>query len=485
MGRLRFNMTVLTCAVFATAAAADVAVGNAAQFAAAVSASTQAGQTVRLTGNIDLPGWTTCDFAGTLEGAGFSVSGLSSPLFGTLTGKVRNLTIAGSSIAGAEREECIGFFARKVRDTGAISGCTAAADCTLAFAKQANCHVGGIAGMLEAATGDESSAGTWITDCTNLAKIVCSAPDYNTRHGVGGIVGVVSNGVPCASGVERCLNRGQFEIGTSCMGIGGIAGRLFCGGTAVDKSIVIADCRNESAISHGKNDDTLASRHFVAGGIVGGIGSANLVYYGTCEITRCANYADVAAGDDADTACATNRYAGGIVGRCEALWKMAEVRVRDSANYGDVSGRFAGGFLGYMTMNMNYPASVVEFANCAGYGAVSWRASGALAVGGTTEIAASRTRTIDNCFFFAAASVPLVAGEDAGAYEATGVVRSSDAGYSPEGAAAALTAGAMDNGLSEWTAGALPDGATSVPLLVPFCGRRRLAGSQIIFRGWL
>ena len=463
----------------------EILVGTAAEFSAAVSASTPAGQVMRLTKDINLSGWTTCDFAGTLDGAGFSVSGLSLPLFGTLTGSVRNLTIAGSTIAGEEKEECIGFFARKVRDTGAISGCTAASDCTLTFAGQSNCHVGGIAGMLETATGDEGSAGTWITDCTNLAKIVCSAPDFNTRHGVGGIVGVVSNGVPCASGVERCLNRGQFEIGTSCMGIGGIAGRLFCGGTAVDKSIVIADCRNESAIAHGKDDDTQATRQFVAGGIVGGIGSVNLTYFGTCEITRCANFADVAAGDDASAACATNRYAGGIVGRCEALRTMAEVRVRDSANYGDVSGRFAGGFLGYMTMNRNYAASVVEISNCAGYGAVSWRASGALAVGGTTEIAANRTRTINNCFFAAAASVPLVAGEDAAAYEATGVIRSGDPGYSPEGAAASLTAGAMDVGLSSWTSGILPDGTTSAPLLVPFCERRRLSGSQIIFRGWL
>ena len=134
-------------------------------------------------------------------------------------------------------------------------------------------------------------------------------------------------------------------------------------------------------------------------------------------------------------------------------------------------------------MNRNYSATVVEFANCAGYGAVTWRASGAPAVGGTTEIAANRTRTINNCFFAAAASVPLVAGEDAAAYEATGVIRSGDPGYSPEGAAASLTAGAMDVGLSAWTAGILPDGTTSAPLLVPFCERRRLSGSQIIFRG--
>ena len=58
MEGLNFRVVVLTCAAFASASAkaADIAVGNAAEFAAAVNAAAQSGQTVRLTKDINLPG---------------------------------------------------------------------------------------------------------------------------------------------------------------------------------------------------------------------------------------------------------------------------------------------------------------------------------------------------------------------------------------------------------------------------------------------
>ncbi len=231
--------------------------------AAAVNAGDSlAGKTVTLAGDINLSAyedWTpigTADapFAGTLDGAGHTVSGLTITdclggnhgLVGFNTGVVENLTVAGT----------IGTAENKITDGAAYS----------------SDNIGGAVGY---------NGGT----VRGVTADVSIYVESNKIYAVGGVVG--QNGMD--STVENCLNRGAVE-GSKC--VGGVVGRNY---GAVTRCANLADVTGNYTENKPKNS---------IGGVVGQSGDKKGGY--TSSITSCYNAGTI---DNEDAS-----WVGGIAG---------------------------------------------------------------------------------------------------------------------------------------------------------------------------
>ena len=93
-------LVLLTSALLsAVAFPAIVDIGSASDFASVIPTATP-DNTYRLTADPDFSevSWTPCDFAAELDGNEKTVTGLTQPLFETLSGSVHDLTLSGSRI---------------------------------------------------------------------------------------------------------------------------------------------------------------------------------------------------------------------------------------------------------------------------------------------------------------------------------------------------------------------------------------------------
>lgn len=459
----------------AEAAADDVA--SAAEFADAAAA----GRDIHLTADLDFSGaeWTPCDYAGTLDGDGHSIAGLSKPLFATLTGKAANLTITGSTNVSDAAAISIGFIARTMTGESAISNCTVDATCSVSLitaGNQNNHNAGGLVGSLVSS----SAKGAWIYDSTNAASIAVGAEHYNLYYGVGGIVGIVSGTLSASTcGVVRCANRGAITLGDQRTCCGGIAGRIQMNGCGTYMQIV--DCANFGDVvadKPTKYKSDYAGRSL--GGIVGSIGERHLK--GRFYFERCVNRGKIdakTAGAEDDTL--HHVFAGGIVGSTEAFGaSWSYLYFDDCADYGDIAGEYAGGLYGFIgetteteqsNINKREEGTRVIFRNCASYGAISATTLGGACFGFCATTKATPTnveRKLYNSFFLVPASGQLATIGGGIAFTTSGVIRSDDAGYEPKTAAKALAESAGE-GHGPWGVGRLANSAKSVvPELLAF-----------------
>ena len=163
---------------------------------------------------------TPFSFSKTLDGGGHTVKGLSAPLFTSLSGTVKNLTLEGSfSIEGGSKA---GFVAAEV--TGSLENVTLKGKYTYTAGGEltSTTYVGGLAGRL---TGGGTASGSTVeADITVSSSVVMNA-DGN----FGGLFGQVSS-----STVEDCVFAGKMEVAPRSPGsyvskglnFGGIAGNL-------------------------------------------------------------------------------------------------------------------------------------------------------------------------------------------------------------------------------------------------------------------
>ncbi len=240
-------------------AAADKTIANAEDFAAFAEEVNKGndykGKTIVLAGDIDLSSiadWTPVGgkdkpFAGTFDGAGKTVSGLTITditggyhgLFGYMTGTVKNLSVSGS-ISGTQSADFIGGIVGF--NAGTISGVTnkVVVNVTKAY------NVGGIAGLHTSGLWVDSNAGDkkitiegatgLIENCANLAAVT-------GWQKVGGIVG------ENAGTVNACYNAAKVDAynNGSKNGVGGIAGRNGNNNAAVEVGI-ISNCYNTAEV---------------------------------------------------------------------------------------------------------------------------------------------------------------------------------------------------------------------------------------------
>ncbi len=265
-------------------AAETYSVHTPAQLAAVAAAvnggSDFAGRTVTLANNLDLADyedWTpigtkTAPFAGTLDGAGHTVSGLTITdctggnhgLVGYNTGVVKNLTVTGTigtaenKITGSTeyRDDNIGGAVGY--NGGTVRGVTAAVDIYVSsiviYAIGGVVGQNGSRGAVEnclnrgAVEGCKATGGVVgrnygaVARCANLGAVTGRYEGQHPKSGLGGVVGISGDksGTYPAS-ITSCYNAGTVSDADASW-IGGIAG-------FIDSAATIENCYNVGAVS--------------------------------------------------------------------------------------------------------------------------------------------------------------------------------------------------------------------------------------------
>ena len=261
-----------------------------------------------LMGDIEVSNWTSIVLpAGvTFTGDGHTISGLTKPLFSTITGEntVKNLTVSGEFTID---KSGAGILAVEVKGNALIANVT-----TMGSVSGTNAG-----GLVANVSGDHTTVVTFI-DCTNNAAVI------STSGRAGGILASISGGkVTSAVNFASCVNNGTVNAKTNAGGILGFAYR--CGDINLD------NCENHAAIN-GDSD---------VGGLLGrsesGTNPCNRL-----TVTYCTNSGTVTG----------TAKVGGLIGNQQGA--NAPVTIENCVNLGNVSGEtYVGGVIGYSTSSNN------------------------------------------------------------------------------------------------------------------------------------
>lgn len=347
----------------------------------------------KLTRDLDFSGmtYTPVDFAATLDGVGFSITGLANTgtLFNKLTGTVRNLTLrnigAGDDAVVSTRSGVLSCSA-----SGATVESCVLENCNRTY----GITNGEGGGFFAASQADDEGRCTVISNCV-MRNCRVNGQSNNVAMKVGGFVAY-------ATGTRIMDSRFlSDEEDVVTIGNGTVTAGSFVG--FADGDVVIERCVAEGYVRVTGSSGSNAG----AGGIVGGVG-------GTCEVYDCTNRARVVG-------CHQNGN-GGIIGRaCKT-----RVVIGRCVNYGPISAELygtannamgigAGGILG----GNWYNTSATLVFDSANFGAVT-SGTNAVPAGGIVASAdgynGSTDFVVSNCLNYASVSSPSVAGGVIGAF---------------------------------------------------------------------
>lgn len=322
-------VTSLTVIGLLQATAAEVEISD----AAGLQAITGNG-TYKLTANIDLADanfTTIASFAGTLDGNGKRITGISTPLFDSLAGEVKNLTLEGE-INDTTSTTAIGALANQAGSALTVTSVTNKVNVTTTAATATGGFIGEVNG---------TNAVTFV-GCINDGAIDGSG----STTGVGGFVGTMTGSGKSAHAVvkaEYSVNNGEIT-NTSGDGTFGAAG--FVGSGA----------RYTVEITYSVNNASVTSQGLGLGGF---FGVSRSTWKNGDDTSRdiftaryCANYGDI-------TATSTGAEGvGGIAGRLARANNM-KYTIEYCYNTGAITGgKTASGILGYTNNGSGISISV-------------------------------------------------------------------------------------------------------------------------------
>ena len=321
-----------------------------------------AGEEAKLGQDIELTKqWTPVDLSGTLDGQGYTISGLDVNVTGTTLGamcsisasaSLKNVIIEGqincssakkgtpvglvgylhgmmynvtnrTSVTASNTSDrlYVGGLAGQI-EKGRMINCTNEGNVTLESSGGTTTYVGGVAGVIYSST-----ASGLISGCVNKGKVTSNSEKTNA---IGGVLGVNQGGE-----VVACVNKGTVEVNSilSDGGVGGVAGAVENHAGAV---AIIHQCINDEKSVINLNTTNAQA----VGGIVGKLDDKTTAV----EITECVNAADIAvavARSFTYTSGYTGYdgfYLGGIVGRIKAENTSSIVnKIYGCTNSGDIS----------------------------------------------------------------------------------------------------------------------------------------------------
>ncbi len=278
------------------------------------------------------------DYKGTFDGNGKTISGLTKPMFATLKGVVKNLTLNSTINETATDEYHWGMFAKQiipsseVDDLPGLQNCTAEGSITWTPASAIGSYMtlGGLVG---------NNRGGTITGCTNNAAVTFAdgGVTHTNQPSVGGVVGRTQKGgegISYQGDISNCTNNGtvicaaQFSQGAY---IGGVLGYQ------VEKAETMSGCTNHGLVKVTSTFSTSGALH-----LAGVAGMAK----GTLE--NCTNASD---GVVTSEACSVSSYLcqGGVVGRLNGSATYSTLTNAGTVNVaalGGSSGRLIGGVVG-------------------------------------------------------------------------------------------------------------------------------------------
>ena len=205
----------------------------------------------------------TVDFTYTLDGNGKTITrtNATKALFSTVSGEVKNLTLAGTLTLTDEGAPLVNTLA----DGGKITACTNKMAVTFEAADHA--YVGGLVKIMQGGT---------IEGCTNEGNITVNL-DISGDHKNTAVAGIVAqiNASTNDVTVKNSLNKGVVTLapkssskGMKVCGLGGVVGWVRAGG-----AISLDDCDNEGEVTLSAANISsvtgMAAYAICAGGIIG------------------------------------------------------------------------------------------------------------------------------------------------------------------------------------------------------------------------
>ena len=205
------------------------------------------------------------DYAGTFDGNGKTITGLTKPMFNELKGTVKDLTLNSTINITADQQD-MGILANVV--SGSVTGCTSKGSLTFNYAGGINAataeagehRIGGL-------IGSAASSGATVTDCTNEANVTNETT--STGEGeliIGGVLGVFWGTQFSISGCKNTGNVYNNADWNNTISVGGIIGQAGNGASA-SCDLTVSDCTNEGTVSNTGNCDN----NNCVGGVIGWI----------------------------------------------------------------------------------------------------------------------------------------------------------------------------------------------------------------------
>lgn len=323
------------------------------------------------------------DYEGTFDGNGKTISGLTKPMFATLYGTVKNLTL-NSTVKATDADDVNWGILAKVLYSGAggtatVQGCTANGSITYtpASALEKDCQIGGLIG---------NNKGGTITNCVNSAKVVLddNGQVNASQSSVGGVVGRTQKSDASASqgNITNCSNSGSVisnAVLSENIYIGGVLGYQ------VEKKESISGCVNGGIVKVGATGSTTKALHI--GGVIG---------MGKGLIESCTNLSDGVVTTEEGSSAGTYLCQGGVVGRLN--------READSyaglTNNGTVNVAAKGGreyrLIGGVVGRCEEGAAITEFTNS---GNINYSSTDTLAtyIGGVVASNKVKDIVLDGC----------------------------------------------------------------------------------------
>ena len=299
------------------------------------------------------------DYKGVFDGNGktisFGTSTATQPLFATLKGVVKNLTLTAKIAETSTSNIEVGMFARRVQpsnevdDIAGLQNCTANGTVTYtpsgAIADGATVCVGGMVG---------NNKGGSFANCTNNATVTFanngSSSVHSLQPSIGGVVGRTQKGgdLSTQGDISNCTNAGTVVCGAKfSQGIylGGVLGYQ------VEKAESISGCTNSGTVKATASCSTTGPLQI--GGVIG---------MGKGSIESCSNLAD---GVVTTEACSVGTYLcqGGVIGRMNntsgTYAGLTNAGTLNVAATGASTARLIGGVVG----RLNEGAAITECTN--------------------------------------------------------------------------------------------------------------------------
>ncbi len=322
------------------------------------------------------------DYAGTFDGNGKTISGLTKPMFATLKGTVSNLTLNSNINATDAGDVNWGIFAKVLMSDGAVASldnCTASGSITFAPASalSSDSQIGGLVG---------NNKGGSIASCVNNANVtLASNGETNaSQASVAGIVGRTQKSDAGQGSIVNCANNGTVACNAALSEnayIGGVVGYQ------VEKKEFINGCVNNGLVKAGSTFSTSKALHL--GGVIG---------LGKGLIESCTNLSQGTVTSEEGSSTGTYLCQGGVVGRMNR--DAADIPYTGLSNEGTVNVAAVGGseyrLIGGVVGRCDEGAVITEFTNS---GNINYSAESPeqVFIGG---IVASNTVdgiTLDNC----------------------------------------------------------------------------------------
>lgn len=322
--------------------------------------------------------WTPIEgYKGIFDGNGKTISGLTKPMFGTLQGVVKNLTLNSTISTNSADELSWGIFAKEIVPSsaiddiaglqnctakgsitwtpgsalggasqlgglvgnnkgGTISGCSNESTVTFADNGTVNGNqpsIGGVVGRTQ--KGGELKSQGYITNCSNSGTVVCAA-EFQENIYIGGVLGYQ---VEKAESMSGCTNSGLVKVASTAS----TGAALHIGGVIGLGKGTIESCSNASEGVVTAEACSVAT-YVCQGGVVGRLNRETDSYSGLSN----AGTINAAAADPS-----SGSYIGGVVGRCNEGTAISDFTNSGSINYTGSSEHqvFIGGVVATNTTN--------------------------------------------------------------------------------------------------------------------------------------